>query len=100
MGGASKARRKYRTRPLGDGTRGLRHKILSTKHIDDVAYTDMYVCLDCFGTGTRVYGNTATWRKKRGAISGQAFVSDVCDKCWGTGRTDEIGENLRDKEKS
>ena len=73
MGGASKARRKYRTRPLGDSTRGLRHKILSTKHIDDVAYTDMYVCLDCFGTGTRVYGNTATWRKKRGAISGQAL---------------------------
>jgi hypothetical protein len=50
-------------------------------------------CPNCRGLGHRSYPNTATWR--RGCVAGQAFTDDVCDECWGTGRTDQKGANLR-----
>lgn len=40
------------------------------------------VCNDCDGLGTKSYGSTATWR---GGVGGQAFTTDVCNKCWGSG---------------
>ena len=39
-------------------------------------------CLACGGAGVRSYPSTSTWR---GGIGGQAFTTDVCDKCWGSG---------------
>ena len=52
-------------------------------------------CGMCNGLGHRAYGNTTTWR---GGIGGQAITQGTCDKCWGTGRTDVTGVNLRDLE--
>lgn len=49
-------------------------------------------CPKCSGEGRRVYGSTATWQ---GGIGGQAMTEGICDKCWGTGRTDRIGVDLR-----
>lgn len=49
-------------------------------------------CKPCGGFGERIYGSTSTWR---GGASGQAMTAGVCDKCWGTGRTDKSGPNLR-----
>jgi hypothetical protein len=40
-------------------------------------------CLRCGGFGTHLYANTATWR---GGAGGSAMTTDVCDKCWGSGR--------------
>lgn len=42
-------------------------------------------CAACHGNGYRAYGSTATWRR---GIGGQAFTTDVCDECWGSGRSD------------
>jgi hypothetical protein len=39
-------------------------------------------CLACGGAGVKSYPSTSTWR---GGIGGQAFTTDVCDKCWGSG---------------
>ena len=49
-------------------------------------------CLECSGLGRRMYSSTATWR---GGIGGQAMTDGVCDSCWGTGRTDKTGPDLR-----
>jgi hypothetical protein len=49
-------------------------------------------CPQCYGEGRRSYPSTATWR---GGCGGQAFTTDVCDTCWGTGRTDRRGADLR-----
>jgi hypothetical protein len=49
-------------------------------------------CKGCSGFGNRTYGDTSTWR---GGAGGQAMTVGVCDKCWGTGRTDRTGVNLR-----
>lgn len=49
-------------------------------------------CERCAGAGTRTYGSTATWR---GGIGGQILTEDICDRCWGTGRNDRTGVNLR-----
>jgi len=50
-------------------------------------------CKTCNGIGTRVYASTSTWR---GGIGGAAMTRDVCDSCWGTGRSDKQGINLRE----
>ena len=42
--------------------------------------------------GRRAYASTATWL---GGIGGQAITVDVCDRCWGTGRSDVTGADLR-----
>lgn len=49
-------------------------------------------CTGCGGFGNRAYGSTSTWQ---GGIGGAAITRDVCDKCWGTGRTDKTGADLR-----
>jgi hypothetical protein len=49
-------------------------------------------CPRCGGVGRKSYGSTATWR---GGIGGQAITEGVCDGCWGTGRTDCTGVDLR-----
>ena len=49
-------------------------------------------CPACQGHGRRTYGDTSTWR---GGIGGQAITEGVCDKCWGSGRTDETGVDQR-----
>lgn len=49
-------------------------------------------CPACNGFGSRAYSSTATWM---GGIAGQEITSDVCDICWGTGRTDQKGADLR-----
>jgi hypothetical protein len=50
-------------------------------------------CKKCGGYGWITYPDTSTWRK--GGMAGQMFTDDVCDKCWGTGRTDRTGVDLR-----
>lgn len=49
-------------------------------------------CSKCSGRGSRPYPSTSGWR---GGTAGQILTSDVCDVCWGTGRNDRIGVNLR-----
>ena len=49
-------------------------------------------CDDCQGSGTKMYGNTATWRYGMG---GNAMTTDVCDKCWGSGDKERSWTDLR-----
>lgn len=49
-------------------------------------------CQRCDGYGYRAYGSTSTWR---GGAGGQAITSDVCDQCWGSGRSDRPHGSLR-----
>lgn len=54
-------------------------------------------CPKCLTTGRYNYPNTGTWLSARvGGLAGQAFTDDVCDECWGTGRTDKKGPDLFD----
>lgn len=55
-------------------------------------------CKACNGVGKRTYPNTATFRIKPGMIVGHAMRTDTCDKCWGSGDSDNPGENLLQKE--
>jgi len=50
------------------------------------------LCKRCGGRGQRLYGSTATWR---GGIGGQVMTTDTCNACWGTGRSDKKGLDLR-----
>ena len=50
-------------------------------------------CKSCSGSGGKLYGSTATW--KRG-IGGQAMTHGVCDICWGSGRSDRPWLNLKE----
>lgn len=70
-------------RDAGERLRALSH------HLSGVA------CKACDGYGQRAYTSTALWR---GGVGGQAMTGGVCDKCWGTGRTDETGPDLRSME--
>lgn len=49
-------------------------------------------CPECFGTGNKTYGSTATWR---GGMGGASMTKGICDVCWGTGRTDVTGADQR-----
>jgi hypothetical protein len=49
-------------------------------------------CQTCHGSGSRVYGSTATWK---GGIGGAAMTNDVCDKCWGSGDRTRPWFNLK-----
>lgn len=55
-------------------------------HISGVA------CPGCDGHGTKAYSSTAGWQ---GGVGGQGITDGVCDECWGTGRTDRTGPDLR-----
>ena len=50
-------------------------------------------CSVCHGTGVQSYSSTATWQ---GGFGGQAFTTDVCDHCWGSGDEHRHGANLRE----
>jgi hypothetical protein len=54
----------------------------------------MTPCKRCQGTGTYIYPDSSTWTR---GIGGQTMTADTCDRCWGTGDTDNPGENLRVK---
>jgi hypothetical protein len=49
-------------------------------------------CKLCHGTGQRLYPDTTTWR---GGCGGQAITLGTCDRCWGSGRNDRRGQDLR-----
>ena len=49
-------------------------------------------CWHCGGSGVKVYGSTSTWR---GTAGGQQVTTDVCDKCWGSGKENKPWTNLR-----
>ena len=49
-------------------------------------------CARCGGSGVRLYGSGRTWR--RSGMGTASCTEDVCDLCWGTGRTDKIGLDL------
>lgn len=53
-------------------------------------------CERCGGTQYIAYADTSTWR---GGAGGQAITVGICDECWGTGRKDRKGPNLRDIER-
>jgi hypothetical protein len=73
---------------LGDQAIDAANRLLALAyHLKGVA------CPTCDGYRERAYGSTATWRG--GGLAGQAVTSDVCDSCWGTGRTDIKGADLR-----
>lgn len=50
-------------------------------------------CKRCGGAGTYLYGSGSTWRGGQGVAS---ITEDVCDVCWGTGRADKTGLDLRE----
>jgi len=56
-----------------------------------------YACGRCHGEGSRTYGSTSTWR---GGMGGASISRDICDLCWGTGRSDKTGYNLRKYEET
>jgi hypothetical protein len=64
-----------------EGLRGLSYRLKGV------------ACSKCGGIGQITYGDTTTWRS--GGIGGQAMTDDICDKCWGTGRSDKTGADLR-----
>jgi len=49
-------------------------------------------CPSCKGAGRRNFSSTLTWR---GGGGGRAMTPDICDWCWGTGRNDKTGVDLR-----
>lgn len=49
-------------------------------------------CAACSGMGTRAYGSTSLWGS---GIGGQQVTEGTCDVCWGTGRSDRRGPDLR-----
>lgn len=49
-------------------------------------------CKECGGSGVKVYSTTSTWRC---GIGGATLTSDVCDRCWGSGKVNAPWTNLR-----
>ena len=49
-------------------------------------------CQRCGGQGERTYPSTSLWG---GGCGGAALSVGTCDQCWGTGRTDRTGTDLR-----
>lgn len=54
-------------------------------------------CAACVGAGSRVYGDTSTWRRRTG---GAVMTRDVCDACWGSGDATKPWTDLRAVERS
>lgn len=50
------------------------------------------ICDKCSGRGKRAYSSTSTWK---GGIGGMTITDGICDKCWGTGDSENPGEDLR-----
>ena len=74
---------------LDDEKRFSYNDFLQWRRIDPAVDT---VCKRCSGSGIASYGSTCTWH---GGIGGQMMTSDVCDKCWGSGKTNEPWANLK-----
>ena len=55
-------------------------------------YLERIECRICVGLTIRYYPNAPTWLQRRGGRSG-GF--GTCDECWGTGRKDKSGDDLR-----
>lgn len=51
-------------------------------------------CTKCKGVGKFRYPDTGTYKTVSGMIVGRAFTLDVCDACWGSGDSDNKGEDL------
>ena len=51
------------------------------------------VCNGCDGIGKKVYANTSTYLK---GIGGQSMTDDICDECWGSGKSNAPFRNLRE----
>ena len=66
----------------------FRERVLSWRDID----SPTEACSRCGGAGGRTYASTATWR---GGIGGQSLTWDVCDSCWGSGRSDRAWPSHR-----
>lgn len=74
-----------------------RHWEQAASELRGICHTEAGVaCPTCWGQGTRQYGSGRTWRK--GGVGTSAMTEDVCDVCWGTGRTDITGVDLRELE--
>jgi len=66
-------------------------RMLEWRGIDTV-YNGDVVCPACRGSGVVLYGTSTTWRYSAG---GQQTRHDVCDQCWGSGKQNEPGVDLR-----
>jgi hypothetical protein len=64
----------------GDDVVAAARRILAVAH-----HVAGVACARCDGNGYCAYGSTSTWR---GGTGGQAITADVCDECWGSGRSD------------
>ena len=61
----------------------IAHKLLAIAHqLKGVA------CSACKGRGVITYGDVSTWTR---AVGWQQLTDEVCEQCWGTGRSDKIG---------
>jgi hypothetical protein len=74
-------------RAAGDAAIEMATELRSVAH-----YLSGIACPHCQGAGERAYSSTSTWR---GGVGGQQMTVGVCDRCWGTGRTDRSGPDLR-----
>ena len=64
------------------------HELLAIAHqLKGVA------CCACNGRGTITFNDTSTWRRAIGAHP--KLTEDACERCWGTGRADKSGPDLR-----
>lgn len=69
------------------------HLIYADQGFRQILYVGAGVCCEqCCGYGRRTYSSTSLWRRGMG---GQMMTEGVCDACWGTGRTDIKGADLR-----
>lgn len=50
------------------------------------------ICTACNGSGVKSYASTSTWV---GGYGGSMMTTDVCNKCWGTGKENQKGVDLR-----
>jgi hypothetical protein len=50
-------------------------------------------CSECGGLGEITYDDTSTWRHAEYAV--QKLTTGTCERCWGTGRADKTGPDLR-----
>jgi hypothetical protein len=85
------------TTDISDTLASLRAQVatLTEERDDAVAKLKQWcgtMCPKCGGQGSRMYGNTSVWRH---SIGGASLTEGVCDTCWGTGRSDIIGPDLR-----
>jgi hypothetical protein len=52
-------------------------------------------CPACKGTRAKGYPGTGVWHSRPDTIAGRAITYATCDVCWGTGRNDRKGLDLR-----